>query len=131
MKKNTKLALAAAALLAVIILFASLYLSTRPDTISGEKSIAVQVVHADESLKLFYFKTAKEYLGDLLLSEGLIKGDPGPYGLYITEVDGEVADYSKDKAYWALFEGEDYATQGIDQTVFEDGDIFKLVYTRG
>ena len=51
--------------------------------------------------------------------------------LYITEVDGEVADYSKDKAYWALFEGEDYAMQGIDQTVFEDGDIFKLVYSRG
>jgi len=131
MKKNTKLFLATAVFLAVIVLFSGLYLSTRPNTISGEKSIAVQVVHADESLKIFHFKTTKAYLGDLLLSEGLIKGDPGPYGLYITEVDGEVADYSKDKAYWALFEGEDYATQGIDQTAFEDGDIFKLVYTRG
>ena len=131
MKKNTKLALGMLALLAVIGLFAGLYLTSRPDTVSGIKSIALQVVHADERLQIFTFKTEKEYLGDLLLSEDLIKGDPGPYGLYITEVDGEVADYSKNKSYWALFVGEDYATQGIDQTPLKDGAIFKLVYTRG
>ena len=58
-------------------------------------------------------------------------GEQGPYGLYIQTVDGETADYSVDKAYWALFEGEDYATQGADQTVIEDGDSFRLVYTIG
>lgn len=131
MKKTAKLLLPVLVLLAVAGLFLSLYLASRPQTVQGQKSIAVQVVHADERLQIFTFKSEKEYLGDLLLSEGLIKGDLGPYGLYITEVDGEVADYAKDKAYWALFEGEDYAMQGIDQTVFEDGDIFKLVYTRG
>jgi len=131
MKKNTKLALALLGLLAVIGLFAGLYLTSRPDTVPGAKSVTVEVVHSDKSQRNFCYETTKEYLGDLLLSEGLIKGDPGPYGLYITEVDGEVADYSKDKAYWALFKGEDYATQGIDQTTLEDGDIFKLVYTRG
>ena len=131
MKKHTKLVLASTVLLAVIALFAALYLISRPDAVSGEKSIAVQVVHGDKQLQIFTFNTEKEYLGDLLLSEGLIKGDPGPYGLYITEVDGEVADYSKGKSYWALFVGEDYATQGIDQTALVDGAIFKLVYTRG
>lgn len=131
MKKSSKTLLSLLALLCLVGLLAGLYLSTRPDTVSGVKSIAVQVVHADESLKIFYFKTTEEYLGDVLLSEGLIKGDPGPYGLYITEVDGEVADYAKDKAYWALFKGNEYASQGIDQTVFEDGDIFRLVYTIG
>lgn len=130
-KKSSKIIFSLLALLCLAGLLAGLYLSSRPDTISGAKSIAVQVVHADERLQIFTFKSEKEYLGDLLLSEGLIKGDLGPYGLYITEVDGEVADYAKNKAYWALFEGEDYAMQGIDQTVFEDGDIFKLVYTRG
>lgn len=131
MKKTAKHLLPVLVLLMVASLFLGLYLTSRPQTAQGQKSIAVQVVHADERLQIFTFKSEKEYLGDLLLSEGLIKGDLGPYGLYITEVDGEVADYAKDKAYWALFEGEDYAMQGIDQTVFEDGDIFKLVYTRG
>ncbi|MBE6972520.1 MAG: DUF4430 domain-containing protein [Ruminococcaceae bacterium] len=131
MKKNTKLTLGALALLALITLFAGLYLSSRPDTVSGIKSVTLEVIHADKSQRNFHFETTKEYLGDLLMSEGLIKGDPGPYGPYITEVDGEVADYSKDKSYWALFEGDDYASQGIDQTVLEDGDLFRLVYTRG
>jgi len=131
MRKSSKAFPALLALLCLMGLLAGLYLSGRPAPVSGVKSIAVQVVHADESLEIFYYKTAKEYLGDVLLSEGLIKGDPGPYGLYVTEVDGEVADYAKDKAYWALFEENEYVSQGIDQTVLEDGDIFRLVYTVG
>lgn len=131
MKKNTKLTLAILAFLAAISLFAGLYLTTRPDAVSGTKAVTVEVVHSDKSTKAVHFQTEQEYLGALLLSEGLIKGDSGPYGLYITEVDGEVADYSEDKAYWALFDGDDYASQGVDLTVLEDGDVFKLVYTRG
>lgn len=131
MKKTAKRLLPVLVLLMVAGLFLGLYLTSRPQTAQGQKSVTVEVIHADGSEKTFSYQSEEEYLGALLFAEGLIKGDPGPYGLYITEVDGEVADYAKDKAYWALFEGEDYAMQGIDQTVFEDGDIFKLVYTRG
>ena len=131
MKKNAKLTLALLALLAVVGLFAGLYLTSRPDPVSGIKSVTVTVTHADGSEKFFHYQTDMNYLGALLLSEGLIKGDPGPYGLYITEVDGEVADYSANKSYWALFDEDDYAAQGADLTVLEDGDVFKLVYTRG
>ncbi len=131
MKQNAKLTLALLALLAVVGLFAGLYLTSRPDTVSGVKSVTVTVAHADGSEKFFHYQTDMNYLGALLLSEGLIKGDPGPYGLYITEVDGEVADYLENKSYWALFDGDDYAAQGADLTVLEDGDVFKLVYTRG
>lgn len=131
MKKNAKLTLGVLALLASIALFSGLYLSSLPDTVSGLKSVTVEVVHSDKSERNFLFQTSKEYLGDLLVSEGLIKGDPGPYGLYITEVDGEVADYSKNKSYWALFEGDTYATQGADTTPLTDGAHFSLVYTVG
>ena len=131
MKKYIKFTLALLAFLAAIGLFAGLYLASRPDAVSGTKAVTVEVVHSDKSTKAFHFQTEQEYLGALLLSEALIKGDPGPYGLYITEVDGEVADYSKNKSYWALFEGNDYAAQGADLTVLEDGDVFRLVYTRG
>ena len=131
MKKTTKLTLALLALLALIGLFAGLYLSSRPETVSGMKSITVAVIHSDKSEKTFAYQTEKEYLGELLLSQGLIKGDSGPYGLYITEVDGEVADYSTNKSYWALFEGESYAAQGADTTPLTDGARFSLVYTIG
>lgn len=131
MKKNTKLALALLGLLAVIGLFAGLYLSSRPDTVPGAKSVTVAVVHSDKSQRNFCYETTKEYLGDLLLSEGLIKGDPGPYGLYITEVDGEVADYSANKSYWALFIDDAYATQSADLTPLAHNGVYSLVYTVG
>ena len=47
----------------------------------------------------------------------------------ITEVDGEKAIYNEDKAYWAVYEGEEYAMQGIDTTPVKEGATYKLVYT--
>lgn len=131
MKKNAKLTLVLLAFLALMGLFAGLYLSSRPDTVPGVKAVCVTVVHSDESAKTFEFETEQKYLGDLLLSEGLVIGEQGAYGLYIKEADGEVADYSANGAYWALFEGDSYAMQGTDATVLEDGDTFSLVYTLG
>ena len=131
MKKNTKLSLALVVLLALMALFTGLYLSSRPQPASGLKSITVTVVHSDKSEKTVAFQTEKDYLGDLLLSEGLAAGEQGQFGLYIKEVDGEVADYSVNGAYWALFEGDNYATQGADTTPLIDGARFRLVYTIG
>ena len=67
----------------------------------------------------------------MLVNAGLIKGNDGPYGLEITEVDGEQAIYNTDKAYWAVYEGEEYALQGIDTTPVVEGRTYKLVYTKG
>ncbi|MBE6956271.1 MAG: DUF4430 domain-containing protein [Ruminococcaceae bacterium] len=131
MKRSTKLTLALAALLIAAALLFGLYRVTRPTPTQGKKAIEVVVVHADKSEKAFRYETHEQYLGPLLLKEGLVKGEQGAYGLYIKEVDGEVADYATNGAYWALYEGELYATQGIDTTTLEDGDQFSLVYTLG
>ena len=131
MKKNTKFGLCLAALLVAATLLGGLFLATRPTPIAGTKSVEVIVVHADKSESRFHYETDAAYLGPVLLESGLVKGEMGAYGLYIKEVDGEVADYATNGAYWALFEGEEYATQGIDTTVLEDGDQFSLVYTLG
>ena len=130
MKKNRTL-IAVGVLLCLVVLFIGLYAMTRPEAVAGSKTITVEVVHKDGSGKTMTYQTDEAYLGDVLLQDGLVVGEQGPYGLYIQAVDGETADYSVDKAYWALFEGEDYATQGADQTVIEDGDSFRLVYTIG
>lgn len=131
MSKNKKIIAAAVAIIAVIALFTGIYAATRPDTAAGSKSITVQVIHSDESTKEFTYMTDAEYLGEVILNEDLVVGEMGDYGLYISVVDGETADYSIDGSYWALYEGDEYAMQGADQTVIEDGDLFKLVYTIG
>ena len=89
----------------------------------------VTVVHADGTSKDFTYETEEEFVGPVLEKAGLIKGNMGAYGLEITEVDGETAIYDTDKAYWALYEGEEYALQGIDTTPVKDGGVYKLVYT--
>lgn len=92
-------------------------------------TITVTVVHKDGSSKDFTYETDEEYVGPVLVQDGLIEGDDGPYGLEITKVDGEQAIYETDKAYWAVYEGEEYALQGIDTTPVVDGATYKLVYT--
>lgn len=131
MKKSAKLTLSLIALAVVAALLNGLYFATRPTPAAGTKAIEVVVIHADKSENVFRYETDAEYLGPVLMENGLVKGEQGAYGLYIKEVDGEVADFAVNGAYWALFEGEEYATQGIDTTVLEDGDRFSLVYTLG
>ena len=99
------------------------------DTTTALKKITVTVVHKDGSSKNFTYETDEEFLGPVLEADGLIKGNAGPYGMEITHVDGEQAIYDTDKAYWALYEGAEYALQGIDTTPVTDGGTYKLEYT--
>ena len=96
---------------------------------ANEKSFTVTVVHADGTEKVFAYESAETNVGPVLEAAGLIKGNAGPYGMEITHVDGEQAIYDTDKAYWALYEGAEYALQGIDTTPVTDGGTYKLEYT--
>jgi len=118
-------------LLILIAAFCAVYLIFKPSVTAGEKAFTVKVVHADRSEKTFSYRCSDEYLGDTLLREGLIKGEKGAYGIYITEVNGERAVYEKDKAYWALFINGEYAVSGIDATPIENGAQYTLAYTFG
>ena len=102
-----------------------------PGTTGGAAvSFTVIVVHKDGSEKTFTYETNEEFVGPVLTEAGLLKGNAGPYGLEITEVDGEKAVYSEDGAYWAVYEGEEYALQGIDTTPVKEGQVYKLVWTK-
>lgn len=92
-------------------------------------SISVSVTHADGSETSFSYTTGEEFLGDALVSEGLIAGDESDYGLYVTEVDGETANWDDDGAYWAFYENGEYAMQGVDTTPITDGGEYSFVYT--
>ena len=129
--KNKKLLVAVLVLIVVIGALFGLYVATRPDTAAGAKTITVTVVHGDGSSKEFTYKTDEEYLGSVLMAEGLVVGEMGPHGLMISAVDGEEAVWEVNNAYWALYVGEEYATSGADTTPIYDGSAFKLEYTLG
>lgn len=129
--KNKKILIAAIVIVALIAVMAGAYFAARPAVAEGAKTISVTVVHADGSEKQFQYRTDEEYLGPVLLAEGLAEGEDGPYGLTIYVVDGEKADWNENQSYWALYIGEEYAATGADSTPVKDGDSFRLVYTIG
>ena len=129
MKKQTKLIIVVAVIVAVVVVMAGIYFATRPDTAQGAKTITVEVVHDDGSSKEFTYHTDSEYLGEVLLAEGLVAGDQGEFGLYILTVDGENAIFEESGAYWALYQNGEMTTTGADTTPIQDGDSFQLVYT--
>lgn len=126
---NKKRIIAVVAAVLVIALVATGCSLLSPETQEGMKSFTLTVVHKDGTSKEMEFKSDAEYLGAFLQEEGIITGEEGQYGLYIKEVDGEKAVYEEDNAYWAFYEGEEYALQGIDLTPITDGAAYKLVYT--
>ncbi|MBO5837646.1 MAG: hypothetical protein J6Q92_07130 [Oscillospiraceae bacterium] len=91
------------------------------------QKFTVVVVHADGTQKEFSYETDEKFVGPVLEKAGLIKGENGQFGMMISEVDGEKIEDSN-KAYWAIYEGEEYAMQGIDTTPVKDGQVYKLVY---
>ena len=126
--KNKKLILALVALIVVVGVFAGVWLATRPQSTEGSKNITVQIVHSDKTEKVLTFSTDKEFLGELLLEEGLIEGENG----YYTVVDGEEALWNETtQAYWSLLINDQYAIQGMDTTPIVDGDVYRVEYTLG
>ena len=129
--KNKKGWLGLIALVLAAALMLGVYLGTRPETEAGGKAFTVLVVHKDGGEKTFSYVTDAEYLGTVLLEQELIQGEGGTYGLMISTVDGETADWNVDRSYWALYVGEEYATTGVDMTPVTDGAEYRLVYTIG
>ena len=129
--KNKKVVIGVLVLALVLGAMAWLWMGNQEKTIEGGKEITVIVVHADGAQTEFAYGTNAEYLGEVILSEGLVEGEEGPYGLEIHTVDGEKASWEENQSYWALYEGEEYATTGADGVVLTDGGVYKLVYTIG
>ena len=129
MKKQTKIIAAVAALVVVVALLMGLYTFTRPETQAGTKEFTVVVVHGNGESKQFNYRSDEEFVGTVLIEDGLIQGSEGEWGMYISHVEGERAVYEEDGAYWAFYVGEEYATESVELTPIEDGATYQLVYT--
>lgn len=95
----------------------------------GEKTLTVKV-KAEEKTLTFTVHTDKETVGDALLEHEIIVGEDGPYGLFITHVNGIKAVYEEDGAYWGFFQKGEYMNTGVDMTEISDGAEYELVYTK-
>ena len=127
--KNKKLVILGVVLALVIALMACVYMTTRPQAVKGGKQVTVVIVHKDGTEKKLEYATELEYLAELLQEKALVTGYASEeYGFTIESVDGVTADWSADSAYWALYEGDDYATTSAAGIVLTDGGIYKLVY---
>ena len=91
----------------------------------GEKTVSVTVKAEDQSV-VFTVKTDKQYLGEALIEHELITGEEGPYGLYITAVNG-MAIAEDEQAYWALYKDGAYSMTGVDTTPIANGESYELV----
>ena len=127
--KNKKMMVILVALVAVIAAMMGVFAMTRPEAVEGSKNVTVVIIHKDGTTKEMNYDTDLEFLADLLLEKELATGYTSEeYGFTVESVDGVVLDWSKDNAYWALYEGEEYATTSAAGIVLTDGGVYKLVY---
>ena len=109
-------------LLVVAAVLALIFL--RPDANPGSKAISFQVTHSDGAVAYFGIQTDSENLRGALEQEGLIAGDEGPYGLFVTEIDGETADDAQ-RQWWCFTKDGEMLNTGVDDTMIADGEHYE------
>ena len=130
MKNNKKVALLACLFIVVATVFGAVFFALRPTGTEGAKSFTLEVVLADGSSTEHKVSTDAEFVGEALLAEGLIAGDSGDYGLFITTVNGVTAN-SANQEWWCLTVNGAEWMYGIDQTPVTDGGHYELTLMVG
>lgn len=133
MSSKTKKIIGVSAVVALVAILAIVFFVFREAPVEGSKAITIEVVNKSEETKEYQLKTDAEYLRQAMEeAEGLeFSGSESEYGMMVTVVNGETADYNTNGAYWSFYVNDEYCNYGIDQQPVEDGDTFKIVYTLG
>ena len=124
--------LAASAFVLLIAVMALVYARFGAKPVSGLKAVMLEVVSSEGKTTAYVLRTDAEYLlGAMEDAEGLeFSGYEGPYGMVITEVNGETADFSVDSAYWGFSVTGEYCNYGVSEQPVNDGDVFTIAYSR-
>ncbi len=134
MSKQKKLIVTLVILAAVIAVLAGIYKAFGPKTSAGAKHCTVEVVASDGTTTSYEAASSDaQYLKDImdaLSATGAFsyEGEESEYGLYITAINGETADYDADGAYWAIYVNGEYGQYSADQQPVADGDTFRFIY---
>lgn len=118
-----------ALVLAAVILM-GVWMAFRPRGTEGAKEIQVLVVFEEDNEKRFDIQTEAAYLGEALKEQALIEGEDGPYGMFITTVDGIEADAGQQQ-WWCITKAGERVDTGVDETPITDGEQFEITLTTG
>lgn len=126
-----KIALGIGCLVVLIAVLAVVYSVFGAKPVAGSKDITIEVINKAEESVVYELSTDAEYLRQAMdEAEGLTyDGTESEYGMMISTINGEIADYSIDGGYWSFYVNDDYCNYGIDTQPVVDGDAFKIVYT--
>ena len=127
-----KRALAAAAFALLIAALTLVYVTFREKAQAGSKNITLSVIDSAGKETIYTLSTDAQYLlGAMEEAEGLtFSGTEGPYGMMLTTVNGETADYNTNGAYWAIIVNGNYGNYGVSMQPVEDDDGFVILYDK-
>lgn len=131
MNQKQKKILGVGIFVALIAVLAAVFFTFRPKTTQGSKEISIEVINKAGESSTYELKTDAEYLQQAMdEADGLTyDGEEGAYGMMVDTINGETADYTKDKAYWSFYVNDTYCNYGISEQPVTDGDAFKIEYT--
>ena len=96
----------------------------------GAKTITLTVINGANEATVYTVHTDAQYLRGAIEPHGLVGGREDIYGMWVTTVDGILADESKQQ-WWQLFEGTEQANYGVDTLAIKDGGSYTYVLTVG
>lgn len=128
---NKKKIAGIAALIALIVVLGLVYNTFREKPVAGNKTVTLEVVNSAGETTKYEVQTDAQFLQEVMdEAEGLeYGGQDGEYGMMIDTVNGEVASYDVNGAYWGFYVNGDYCNYGIAEQPVEDGDVFQIAYT--
>lgn len=129
-KSRKSIIIGIAALIVLAAAFAGVYLLFIEKPVSGDKTITVEFVHSDETVKTYEITTNAEYLRQALEEKDLIQGSESAMGLLVTTADGETADSAKQE-WWSFTQDGVSMMVGVDAAPVKDGDKFEFTFTVG
>ena len=130
-KVSKKGLLGIGALAILVVAFIAIYAVFGAKGVAGEKNITIEVINKAQESVVYEVSTDAEFLhGAMDEADGLTyEGEDGPYGFTISAINGEVADFNVDSAYWSFYVNGEYCNYGVDEQPVMDGDAFRIVYT--
>lgn len=131
MSNRKRISLALVALLALMAILWGVYTIAKPQSSLGEKAYSLTVTNDLGEITEYQARTDAAYVGEALRelngTQGFtMEGTDSEFGYFLTQVNGLLADYATNGAYWAFYLNGAYANFGIDAQPLTDGDAIEL-----
>lgn len=132
MKKSVKIILGVSGVVVLIAALVAVWMIFGAKPQEGAKAITIEVINSADESTMYELNTDAEYLRQAMdEAEGLTyDGKESEYGMMVSTVNGEVADYNVDGSYWSFYVNGEYCNYGIDTQPVVDGDAFVIEYAQ-